>query len=55
MQQFEGLRIEIEVDGENLTEDDRIYLQESVGRSAVFNLLSLAQRGAPRVEIASRG
>lgn len=51
--QFEGLTIELFVDGENLTEDDRAYLQASVRRSAVYNLFTLGHGNAPTVTLAS--
>lgn len=50
--QFRDLAIEIEVAGEDLTEADRVYLQDSVRRSAVYNLVSLAHRSAPVVRMA---
>lgn len=50
--QFEGMKVEIVVDGENLTEDDRAYLRGSVRRSAVYNLFSLGHRNAPVLELA---
>lgn len=51
--QFAGLKIELVVGGENLTEDDRAYLQASVRRSAVYNLFTLGHANEPVVEIAS--
>lgn len=53
--QFEALKIELVVEGENLTENDRAYLQASVRRSAVYNLFTLSHRNAPVVEMASPG
>ena len=53
--QFEGLKIELVVEAENLTEDDRAYLQGSIRRSAVYNLVTLGHRNAPVVTVASRG
>lgn len=50
--QFEGFRIELLVEGENLTENDRAYLQDSVRRSAVYNLFTLGHHNAPVVEVA---
>ncbi len=49
--QFHDLRIELRIEGEGLTEDDRAYLQHSVRRSAVYNLLTLGHANAPIVEI----
>jgi hypothetical protein len=54
LNQFHGLRIELVVDGEGLTDDDRAYLQRSVRRSAVYNLLTLGHPNAPRLEVAAR-
>jgi hypothetical protein len=51
--QFENLEVEIVVEGEELTEDDRAYLQRSVGRSAVYNLLTLGHGNVPTVQIAA--
>lgn len=52
--QFQGLRVELQVEGEGLTEDDRAYLQRSVRRSAVYNLLTLGHPNAPVVEVAGQ-
>lgn len=52
--QFEGLRIELVVEGEDLTEDDRAYLQDSVRRSAVYNLLTLGHRNTPIIGVTQR-
>jgi hypothetical protein len=49
--QFQNLEIDIEVAGEGLTDADRDYLQGSVARSAVFNLLSLAHASSPTVRL----
>ena len=51
--QFDGLTIELLVEGEDLTEADRDYLQASVRRSAVYNLFTLGHRNAPVVRVAS--
>ena len=51
--QFDGLTIELLVEGDGLTEDDRAYLQASVRRSAVYNLFTLGHRNAPVVALAS--
>jgi hypothetical protein len=51
--QFDGLTIELLVEGEDLTEEDRAYLQASVRRSAVYNLFTLGHRNAPVVALAS--
>lgn len=51
--QFDNLTIELVVEGENLTDEDRAYLQASVRRSAVYNLFSLGHRNAPAVAIGS--
>lgn len=53
--QFQGMKVEIVVEGEDLTEDDRGYLRESVRRSAVYNLITLGHRSAPVLEVASPG
>lgn len=53
--QFGGLEIELLVDGENLTESDRAYLQASVHRSAVYNLFTLGHGNTPVVRVKSSG
>lgn len=50
--QFSDLRIELTVAGDRLTEDDLDYLQQSVRRSAVYNLLTLAIPNAPTIRAA---
>jgi hypothetical protein len=50
--QFRGLAVELVIEGEDLTEDDRPYLQRSVRRSAVYNLLTLGHGNTPHVEVA---
>lgn len=52
--QFEGLRIELILEGEDLTENDRAYLQDSVRRSAVYNLFTLGHRNTPVVGVTQR-
>lgn len=47
--QFQDLRVELVVEGEDLTEEDREYLRRSVRRSAVYNLLTLGHANAPVV------
>lgn len=51
--QFQGMKVEILVEGENLTEEDRSYLRSSVRRSAVYNLFTLGHDNAPVLEVAS--
>jgi uncharacterized OsmC-like protein len=51
--QFHGLKVHLVVDGVGLTEDDRAYLERSVRRSAVYNLLTLGHSSAPVLEIAT--
>lgn len=53
--QFRELRVELLVEGEDLTEEDRVYLERSVRRSAVYNLLSLGHQNAPVVEVKEDG
>lgn len=53
VRQFHGLKIKLVVDGVDLTEDDRAYLERSIRRSAVFNLLTLGHASAPVVELES--
>lgn len=53
--QFDAMKVEIVVEGDDLTEDDRVYLQASVRRSAVYNLFTLGHRNAPVVEVAKVG
>lgn len=50
--QFRDLRVELVVEADGLTEDDRAYLQHSVRRSAVFNLLTLGHASTPVIEVA---
>lgn len=50
--QFQRLKVEVVAEGDGLTEDDRTYLQRSVRRSAVYNLLTLGHPNAPVVEVA---
>lgn len=47
---FGDLDIEITVSGD-LSEEDRRYLEDSVGRSAVYNLFTLAHAAEPSVRI----
>ncbi|WP_224333696.1 OsmC family protein [Haloprofundus halobius] len=46
---FGDLEVDIEVDGDGLGEDERSYIEESVGRSAVYNLVTLPHRCRPSV------
>ncbi|MFB6165350.1 MAG: OsmC family protein [Haloarculaceae archaeon] len=48
---FGDLEVEIVVDGD-LDEADRQYLEESVGRSAIFNLVTLSHESRPTVRLA---
>lgn len=48
---FGDLDVEITVSGD-LSEDDRRYLEESVGRSAVYNLFTLPHVASPSVTVA---
>ena len=47
--QFGPLQVELEVTGDGLTDDDLAYLQWSVKRSAVFNLITLAHPTTPTI------
>lgn len=47
--QFGDLRVELQVSGPGLTEEDLEYLRESVGRSAVYNLLTIAHPTSPTI------
>ena len=49
---FGDLSVDITVSGDGLDEADRRYLEESVGRSAVYNLVTLAHRCVPTVRLA---
>lgn len=55
VRQFGGMTVEIVVEGEDLGEEDRAYLEGSVRRSAVYNLFTLGHRNAPVVEIGGPG
>ena len=48
---FGDLSVDITVAGDGLDEADRRYLEESVGRSAVYNLVTLAHRCTPHVHL----
>lgn len=48
---FGDLAVDIEVAGDGLDEADRRYLEESVGRSAVYNLVTLAHACEPSVRL----
>lgn len=50
--QFESLRVELRVEGDDLTEDDLAYLRRAIRRSAVFNLLTLGHPSTRAVELA---
>jgi hypothetical protein len=47
--QFSDLRVEITVSADGLTEDDLEYLRHSVQRSAVYNLLTMANPTSPTI------
>ena len=49
IQQFADLRVELEVAGHGLTDEDLDYLRDSVNRSAVYNLLTTANPTTPNV------
>lgn len=49
--QFHGLKVELVVEGEDLTEDDRAYLERSIRRSAVYNLLTLGHSSATTLRV----
>lgn len=51
--QFSGLKVELVLEGEGLTEADRADLEASVRRSAVYNLFSLGHPNVPVVTLAS--
>lgn len=46
---FGELAVDVEVAGEGVDDSDLEYLRESVGRSAVYNLVTLAHRCEPRI------
>lgn len=52
---FGDLEVEIVIAGEGLGESDLEYLRESVGRSAVYNLMTLPHGCEPRIERADGG
>lgn len=52
--QFTGMEVRVVVDGEDLDESDRQYLQGSIRRSAVYNLFTLGHRNQPVLEVVSR-
>jgi uncharacterized OsmC-like protein len=53
--QFADMKVQIVVDGKDLTEEDLAWLQHSVRRSAVYNLFTLGHANAPAVEVAAAG
>lgn len=50
-EQFTDLRVELSVRGRGLTDEDLEYLRHSVNRSAVYNLVTTANRTTPVVRI----
>lgn len=46
---FGDLDVEIDVGGDDLPDADLAYLEESVGRSAVYNLMTLPHQCEPRI------
>jgi hypothetical protein len=48
-QQFADLRVELQVAGDGLTDEDLDYLRDSVNRSAVYNLLTTANPTSPTI------
>lgn len=52
--QFRDLRIELTVAGDGLTEEDLGYLQQSVRRSAVYNLVTTANPSSPVIRTAEK-
>jgi hypothetical protein len=50
--QFSDLQIELTVAGEGLTDEDLDYLRVSVNRSAVYNLVTMANATSPVVRTA---
>lgn len=50
--QYSGLEVELVVDGEDLDEEDIAYLTESVKRSAVYNIFTMAHETSPVVHLA---
>lgn len=52
---FDDFEVTIDVGGEALDEADRAYLEESVGRSAVYNLVTLAHECEPIVRLTDDG
>ena len=51
--QFRDLRVEVTVAGHGLTEEDLRYLQHSVTRSAVYNLITTANDSSPEIRAAT--
>lgn len=49
--QFGELKVELCVEGDNITEDDVTYLQESMKRSAVYNIFRLPHSCEPVVSL----
>lgn len=41
---YENISIDVEIEGSNLTEKQRLFLSEQTKRSPVFNLIALAQK-----------
>lgn len=51
--QFDDLEIELIVSGEALDSEAIEYLERSIRRSAVYNLVTLAHRAVPKVRVAA--
>lgn len=53
--QFRDLRVELVVAADGLTDDDLDYLRRSVGRSAVYSLISTANASTPVIRAGAAG
>jgi uncharacterized OsmC-like protein len=51
--QFGKLEVELVVEGDDITEEDIVYLEESIQRSAVYNLIRLPHACSPVVTASS--
>lgn len=50
--QYGRLEVELVIDGEDLDQEDVAYIQESVKRSAVYNIFTMAHEASPVVKLA---
>lgn len=51
--QFGEVEVELVVEGDQITQEDVTYLEESMKRSAVYNLICLPRACAPKVTVSS--